>query len=131
VADYHDRFSAPLLSGRTPEQVARAAFEGTPLYGAIRLIHRHVLRFHLAPRHAAGHIGGWRIEESDDHLVRVSAHGALFNGRIEGRTQADVVTLTTTLDYRTRRARAVWSVIGPLHRFLAPRLLRRGAGSSR
>lgn len=74
---------------------------------------------------------GWTVAESTDdrvELVTASSYlrASLVASRDEGR-----VSLTTSLTYlRPAIARPVWLAVGPLHRLIAPVLLRRATRPS-
>ena len=132
-ADYADAFEIR-VSGpdeRTAEQWVRAGLEQAP--AAVRwlivAVHRHVLRLHLGPFGDGDHVLGWRIITDDPGVVRLDASGPLAAAMIMGRRLDPTrMQLTTSLSYRRPAlARAVWAFVGPLHRTIAPLLLRRAA----
>ena len=133
ASDYADAFelTIPEPDDRPVEHWMRAGLEGAP--AAVRtlivLVHRHVLRLRLGPPYDRGQVLGWRIAEADDVVVRLEASGTLADGVIIGRRiDAPGIRLTTALTYRRRAvAPVVWTVIGPLHRRIAPLLLERAA----
>lgn len=120
-ADYTDVFEVPLPQGdsRSAEETFRDAV-GWPGAGgdAVRWVHRHVLR-----------LGGWTIVRSARDEVVLAARGPLLCGELTLRRHDDRrAALTTRVHYRLPiAARAVWALVGPLHRIVAPRLMRRAA----
>jgi hypothetical protein len=68
------------------------------------------------------------VRSDDDEFV-LAADGPLMRGRLTLRREdARRATLTTRLHYRHKiAARAVWAVVGPLHRVVAPQLIERAA----
>ena len=130
--DYADCFEmrAAAPEERSMESLARAALEDVPLVlrGVILVAHRFILRFRLGPLSSAEHVLGWRIVTSaPDHVV-LEADGPLIRGVMVGRnTGPSVTVLRTFVMYRQPAARHVWSVVGVLHRRVAPYLLRRAA----
>lgn len=124
-ADYTDVFEVPLLQGdsRSAEETFRDAV-GRPGAGddAVRWVHRHVLR-----------LGGWTIVRSDRDEVVLATGGPLMDARLTLRREdGRRAVLTTRLHYRHKlAARAVWAVVGPLHRIVAPRLMARSARRGR
>lgn len=132
AADYADVFEVPIPAGdvRTAEQMFRDGLRDGPGGGAVLWIHRHVLRFRLGPISSPNHLIGWSIMRSDPDELVLATRGSLLRGeltlrRLDGRR----AVLTTRLHYRHRfAARAVWAVVGPLHRIVAPRLMERSAG---
>jgi hypothetical protein len=133
AADYSDVFEAPIPNGdlRTAEQSFRDAVGDEPGAGGnvIGWIHRHILGFRLGPYSSPDHIIGWPILRSDHDEIVLAAHGPLMHGQLTLRRQdGRRATLTTRLHYRRKiAAGAVWAMVGPLHRVLAPRLIERTA----
>jgi hypothetical protein len=131
ASDYTDVFEVPLVDGdvRTAEQMLRDALGDEAGAGPVLWIHRHILRFHLSPRSAPDHLIGWRIEHSDPDALVLTTSGPLMRGELTLRREdGRRASLTTRVHYRSKgAARAVWAVIGPLHRAVAPQLLRRAA----
>lgn len=132
-ANYIDAFeltpSTP--DHRTPEQIARAALEGTPFLvrNGIRLIHRHVLRFDLHPTESTDHVLGWRVLKSTEQEVLLRAEGPLMEGRLLlNRRGSRTLRLVTSLRFRRPGlSRSIWTLVGPIHRLAAPRLMERAA----
>lgn len=137
-ADYTDTFEARLLDGdlRTAEQAFRDALGNKPgaLGNLVFWVHRHILRLRLGPYTSPNHAIGWTIMRSDHDEIVLAADGPLMSGELTLRRQDDRrAVLTTRLHYhRKTAARAVWTLIGPVHRVIAPRLMehsaRRGLG---
>ena len=124
-AYYVDVFEVPLPQGdsRTAEDTFRDALGHQPGGGVVLWIHRHVLRFRLGPYSSPDHIIGWTIARSDHDELVLTARGPLMHGELTLRRQDDRAGLTTRVHYHRRfTARAVWAVVGPLHRAVAPRL---------
>jgi hypothetical protein len=136
AADYVDVFEVPIRSANSPtvEQALRDAVGQEPdALGAVVLwIHRHVLGFRLGPASSPEHIIGWSIMRSDNDQIVLAANGPLMHGELDLRRQdGRRAVLTTRLHYRHKfAARAVWLLVGPLHRAIAPRLLQRGVTPS-
>ena len=132
-ADYADAFEVRLseLDDRTAEEWIRAGLEGAPapLRWTIVSVHRYVLRFRLGPLSAPDRILGWRVAESTPEVVRLEAGSPLLRAVLVGRRTDDRATRLTTLLFFTRPTvmRAVWTLVGPLHRRIAPYLLARAA----
>ena len=132
--DYADAFEVVISveDQRTAEQWARAALDVglARIRPLVLLIHRRVLRFRLGPTDSATHILGWKLEESEQDLIRLTADGPLMHGVLLGRrTAPDRTELRTFLSYKKPRAAIVWRVIGPIHRLVARYLLRQTARS--
>jgi hypothetical protein len=136
AADYTDVFEVPLLDGdvRAAEQMLRDALGAAGSGGGMVLwIHRHVLRFRLGPYSSPDHVIGWPIVRSDHDEMVLTTSGPLMRGELTLRREdGRRATLTTRVHYgRKAAARMVWALVGPLHRIVAPRLMRRAARPSR
>ena len=135
TADYVDTFEVPLLDGdmRTAEQAFRDGLGRKPGVGArvVLWIHRHILRFRLGPFTSPEHVIGWTVVRSDPDEFVLAADGPLMRGRLTLRREdGSRAVLATRLQYRHQiAARAVWLVIGPLHRIVAPQLMQHTAQS--
>ncbi|CAM3255731.1 DUF2867 domain-containing protein [Mycobacterium colombiense] len=133
AADYVDVFEVPISAGdaRTAEQTFRDGLGDSPGAGGrlVSWIHRHVLRLRLGPARSSGHLIGWPIVRSDPDELVLAVGGPLMRGELTLRRQdGRRAVLTTRLHYRRRiAAPAAWALIGPLHRVVAPRLMRRSA----
>lgn len=134
-ADYTDVFEVPILHDdlRTAEQSLRDAVGDKPGAGGsvVLWVHHHILRFHLGRYSSPDHIIGWAITHSDHDEIVLTARGPLMHGQLTLRRQdGRRATLTTRLLYRHKIAAAtVWTVVGPLHRAVAPRLMERTAST--
>ncbi len=92
-------------------------------------IHRHILRFRLGPPSSPDHIIGWTDVRSDRDELALAADGPLMRGQLTLRREdGSRAVLTTRVRYHKRfAASAVWFVVGPVHRIVAPRLIQRSA----
>jgi len=137
AADYVDVFEVPIAAGdvRTAEQSFRDGLGDRPGMGGnlVLWIHRNVLRLRLGPSRSSGHLIGWPIVRSDPDELVLATRGPLMRGELTLRRQdGRRVVLTTRLLYRRRVAAwAVWALICPLHRVVAPQLMRRSARRGR
>jgi len=133
--DYADAFEIrpPAGDERTAEDWLRFGLEDAPLplRWTILVAHRFVLGFDLAPRSAPGNIMGWRIVTSVPELTHLQANSPLLRGDLVAqRDDPGQVTLSTYISFRRPRpAQLVWTVVGPLHRRIAPYLLERAAAA--
>jgi hypothetical protein len=130
--DYADAFEIPLAAtdGRSAEELVRAGLESVPrwLGAAVSIVHRHVLRFDLAPLSAPNHLLGWRIGDCEPDSIRLSATGPLLDGvLVAKRIPPSTAALETFVSYRRPVARVVWPAVAPIHRAVVPVLLRRAA----
>lgn len=131
AADYTDVFEVPIVRGdqRSAEQMLRDAVDGEAGGGMVLWIHRHVLRFRLGPYSSPDHLIGWPIQHSDPDEIVLTTSGPLMRGELTLRRQdGQRVALTTRVHYGHQvPARIAWAMVGPLHRAVAPRLMRRVA----
>ena len=130
--DYADAFEVrtDTPDARSAEQWARSALEHAPLAvrGIVVIAHRGVLRFRLGPLHSSDHVLGWRIRESDPDMIELAADGPLMSGLIVGRRTSPTTALIETFVFFHRKPAAmIWTLVGPLHRRIAPLLLKRAA----
>ena len=132
--DYADGFELLLdrPDGHTAEEWVRQGLEGSPapVRQLIRFVHGRLIRFDL---HAgADTVLGWQIAHSDPDVIHLHAEGPLLAANLVARrTSPTGASLRTFLAYRHAAAPVLWRVIGPLHRAIAPYLLRRAASSLR
>ncbi|HME79837.1 MAG TPA: hypothetical protein VKI00_30490 [Mycobacterium sp.] len=131
--DYVDTFEVPIVDGdlRTAEQAFRDGLGDKPGVGGnvVWWIHRHLLQFRLGPFSSPQHVIGWTIVRSGRDEIVLAADGPLMRGQLRlHREDGSRAVLTTSLRYRRKiAASAVWFVVGPLHRILAPQLMQRSA----
>lgn len=131
--DYADCFEVRLhrADTHTAEQWARACVTSSPgaVLALIRLVHGRIARFDLAADDA-DHLMGWRVTHSSQDAFQLQAGGPLLRAHIVARrTSPTTNRLTTSLLYERPAAARLWRVIGPLHRVIAPLLLRRAAAA--
>ncbi|OBA63927.1 hypothetical protein A5647_00240 [Mycobacterium sp. 1100029.7] len=134
ASDYTDVFEVPISRGdrRAAEQMFRDALRGGPGGGLVLWIHRHVLRFRLGPISSPDHVIGWPIVRSGPDELVLTTSGPLMRGELTLRREdGRRASLTTRVHYRHGGARAVWAVVGPMHRIVAPRLMERAATMTR
>jgi Protein of unknown function (DUF2867) len=135
-ADYADVFEAPILRGdvRTAEQALRDALGDKPAAGGTLVfwIHRHALRFRLGPYSSSEYVIGWQIMRSDHDEIVLATGGPLMRGQLTLRRQdGQRLMLATRLHYRHKIAgRTVWAMVGPVHRAVAPLLVKRIAAET-
>lgn len=132
--DYADAFEVDLHPSdtRSSEEFARDAIERAPwlVRTTVRVAHRSVLRIRLAAPGTPGHLMGWKVVRSAPDALQLEATSPLLGrGVIVGRRPEPTrASITTYLFYdRPRTGRALWTVVGPLHRLIAPYLLERAA----
>jgi hypothetical protein len=130
--DYADAFEIAIPAGdsRSAEQAFRDGLGAKPgVPGALVLwVHRHVLRFRLGPFAAPGYAVGWKIVHAEHEAVALQADGPLMGGTMILRRIDQTAVLTTYVAFhRHQSARAVWSVVGHIHRAVAPGLIEHSA----
>ena len=135
VFDYADAFEvdAARPDDRTAEQLARVALEQAP--AAVRVlvwrVHRHVLRGQQGPLGSPEHVFGFTIVHREPDAVVLHEASPLLDAHLVIRrrlpTRVSVATFLTF--HRPRVTRALWVVVGPLHRRVAPLLLERAAAT--
>ncbi|MEV0647545.1 hypothetical protein AB0I28_19990 [Phytomonospora sp. NPDC050363] len=121
--DYLDVFTltAPDPARWSPAEWARAAFEDVAGRGG-QFIWRALLALRL-DRRAPGDIAGWAVAGSGEGWIRLVAAGPLATGHLLVHVDGDEVSLATSLTYRNRVGRWVWSALAPVHRRVADGLL--------
>ncbi len=129
--DYTDSFTAQLATGdaRTPEQLARAVFEGAPRPARWFLLagFRFGLGLRLAYGRSAEHVLGWRIVDAGPRSLTLQASSWLLTSRLLLRIEASRVSQSTLVRYEKPIAALIWPPVALLHRQIVPRLLRRAA----
>jgi deazaflavin-dependent oxidoreductase (nitroreductase family) len=129
--DYTDAFEVTRRASdnRSPEQWARAMFEGAPMLVRWFLIFgwRVVLGLRLGPRPSAGHVLGWRIAAVDSGAIHLDAVSPLANAELVVRVTNSTVGFATNISYARRATRLLWAVVRPIHQWIVPYLLKRAA----
>ena len=134
--DYADSFTVGIDASdpRSSEEFARAALEEAPpaVRRTVSVAHRHVLRLRLGSPTSSEHLLGWRIAISEPDVIHLEAVSPLLGrGAIVGRRPEPTRVVVTTYLFFSRPAlgRAVWALVGPLHRRIAPVLLDHAAAA--
>lgn len=129
--DYSDFFEATVATtdGRTPEQWARAVFEGAPPPVRWFLVvgFRYGLGLRLGPRSSREHVLGWAIIDTESNSLTLESRSWLLTSRLVFQTESSRVTQSTFVRYDERIAAIVWPPVSILHRQIVPRLLRHAA----
>ena len=131
--DYADAFEIRVREpdARSAEHFVRAALEHAPgsVRRTIRSVHRYVLGLRPDPRSSPDHLLGWKIVTSEHDVFHLEAESAVLRGvLVLRRADPTCAVITTYLFYkRPATARALWRIIGPLHRRIAPYLMERAA----
>jgi hypothetical protein len=124
-ADYTDRFETPSSGSHTAEQWARAAFEGSSRGGSDtkQLVWRRVLQLRLGPLGVPDRVAGWQIVENAGGRLVLAAESWHLTARLVFEAEPDGASVTTRVTYRHLAGRAVWMVVGPIHRHAVPDIL--------
>jgi hypothetical protein len=132
--DYTVAFDAPLVAGdsRSPEQLARATFEGAPRPMRWFLVvgWRFALGLRLGPRSSPEYVLGWTIVARESDSVTLGLASWLFTARLVIRIAQSRVTHSTYVSYDRRIAAVIWPPVSVLHCQIVPRLLRRATRHS-
>ncbi|HEX3900083.1 MAG TPA: hypothetical protein VHW74_13000 [Mycobacteriales bacterium] len=130
-ADYDDQFVAPAskATDRSAEQWMRDSLEGAPvaLRKFVTIGWRLVLGFRP---HRDNAIFGWPIVAKTHEYVVLEQQSRLFHAALLLRTHDGEVTWATRVVYKTKTSKAVWAVVGILHRRISPYVLGRAARRS-
>jgi hypothetical protein len=130
IPSYADSFElrVPQPEHHSAEEWVRTGLEQPLLRRLIVLVHRHVLRFELGPQGDALHILGWRIVSSTADVLKLETGGPLMRAVIVARRTSPTTAIASTFVFYERPATAhLWRLVGPLHRRVAPYLLKRAA----
>jgi hypothetical protein len=129
--DYNDSFAAPraAVDDRTPEQWARAVFEGTPRPVRWFLVSgfRYGLGLKFGPRRSTEHVLGWAIIDRSPDFLTIESRSWFLTSRLVFRIETTCVTQSTYVRYDRRIAKIIWPPISILHRQIVPRILRHAA----
>jgi hypothetical protein len=131
--DYSDSFEAELApgDGRSPEQLARAVFEGVPRPVRWLLVagFRFGLGLRLAPRASSEHVLGWAIVAREPDAITVQAQSWFLTSRLVFRGHESRVTQATFVRYDRPIAAIIWLPVSIVHRQIVPRLVRHAAAA--
>ncbi|MFF7725203.1 DUF2867 domain-containing protein [Streptomyces sp. NPDC008001] len=124
--------TAPGAPSLTPEQWARAVFEGAPAPLRRLLVAgwSGVLGLGLGPRPSPGHVLGWLVSDSGAGSVTLDARSRLMAARNVVVTDGTRVVWTTLVRFERRTGGVLWGAAAPVHHAMVPRLLTRAARSA-
>ncbi len=132
-SDYASAFELPTPDAQslTPEQWARATFEGAPVLLRWLLVMGWtlVLGLRLGPRPSAGHVLGWLISDSGSDSITLESRSRLVATRNIVVVNDSNVVWVTFVRFNRRIARPVWAVAAPIHHMAIPYLLKRASRS--
>lgn len=128
-AHYTSAFELPTPTARswTPEQWARAVFEGAPLAlrGVLLTGWTAVLRLRLGPRPSPKHILGRPIAAADADSITVTARSRLITAHNIVLVRDASVVWTTVVRFERPITRPIWGAAAPIHHLTIPWLLQR------
>ncbi len=114
---------------RTPEQWARAVFEGAPtaLRGFVVFGWRRVLGLRLGPRPSQDHVLGWAVAGGDlvPGSTALTAESRFLRASNTVIVAPSTVTWVTLVHFSSAVARPLWTLARPIHRLTIPYLLAR------
>ena len=132
--NYTDCFEADRFPGddRSPEQWARAVFEGAPR--SVRLFLLAGFRFSLGLRFgrrpSPEHVLGWAIIERGADSVTVESQSWFLTSRLMFQVNKSSVSQATFVRYDRSIAAILWPLVAILHRQIVPRLVKRAAADT-
>jgi len=129
--DYSDSFVAEIATedDRSPEQLARAVFEGAPRPVRLFLVvgFRYGLGLKFGPRSSPEHVLGWAIIDREPDSITLESRSWMLTSRLVFRTEESQVSVSTFVRYDRPIAKVIWPPVSVLHCQIVPRLLRRAA----
>jgi|HubBroStandDraft_5_1064220.scaffolds.fasta_scaffold274621_2 hypothetical protein len=117
---------------RSPEQWARAIFEGAPraAHAFLEVGWKLGLLLQLGPRNSEEYVFGWKIETNNPEVIVFGVHSALVgNASFVLCLQDSQVVLANFVRFERRGAGAIWASVLPIHRRMVPYVLTRGAST--
>lgn len=128
-SDYASAFELPLGDRKflTPEQWARATFEGAPalLKALLTVGWKYGLGLRLGPLTSPNHVQGWLIASSGPDSITLEARSRLIVAQNIVVVSESAVVLVTFVHFTRRAGRVGWAVAAPIHTRVIPFLLRR------
>jgi len=126
---YASAFELPIGARRflTPEQWARATFEGAPALLGVLLATawRYGLGLRLGPRTSPDHVQGWLISNSGPGSITLETRSRLMVAHNIVAVSDSTVVLVTLVQFTRRAGRVLWAVATPVHNKVIPYLLGR------
>jgi hypothetical protein len=128
-SDYASAFELPLGDRKflTPEQWARATFEGAPtiLKAFMTAGWKYGLGLRLGPLTSPDHVQGWLIASSGPDSITLEARSRLIVAQNIVVVSESNVVLVTFVHFTRRVGRIGWAVAVPIHNRVIPFLLQR------
>jgi hypothetical protein len=125
--DYASAFEVAIVGAdaRSAEQWVRATFEGAPraLRRFVVVGWKYGLGFRLGPSSSPAHVLGWKIVTNTPDSIILELRSALMTAHKVLRVESSRILTTTFVRYERRTARALWSLVAPVHHRTEPYLL--------
>jgi hypothetical protein len=114
---------------RSPEQWARAAWEGAPrpVRWFLVVAWKAGLGLRLGPRPSPDHVLGWAKVSATPEVVVLESRSMFMSARNVVRIDASRVVWTTLVRFEKGPARALWSLAAPVHHRMIAYLLERAS----
>jgi hypothetical protein len=129
---YASAYEVPIGARKflTPEQWARATFEGAPalLRAFLATAWRYGLGLRLGPLTSPEHVSGWLISSSGPGSITLEARARFMVAQNIVAVSDSTVVLVTLVQFTRRAGRAQWALAAPVLNRVIPYLLGR-AGS--
>ncbi|RNF81257.1 DUF2867 domain-containing protein [Streptomyces botrytidirepellens] len=127
--DYVSAFELTAPRARTPEQWARATFEGAPALSRWFLVRGWTLGLglRLGPRTSPAHVLGWPLTDSGADSATLAARSRLVAARNVVVVDGARVVWVTSVRFHGPLGRVVWAVAAPVHHLAVPFLLGRAS----
>jgi Protein of unknown function (DUF2867) len=126
---YASAFALPIGARKflTPEQWARATFEGapSPLRVLLTTAWHYGLGLRLGAPASPDHVLGWVISSSAPDSITLEARSRLMVAQNIVAVSDSTVVVVTFVQFNRRAGRALWAVATPVHIKVIPFLLQR------
>jgi hypothetical protein len=127
--DYTDAFRVETARQFSPMELARNVFEQPhpPLPATLHFLWSKIVRLDLASRADRTRVLGWKVLTPSNDTVVLASDAPGMHVRLIGVVEPAAASWTTTIEYQKWYGRALFTILGPLHRTLAGYLLARAA----
>jgi hypothetical protein len=125
-ADYADCFEVAAADQRPADTWARGTLEGCPalLRGFVTFGWRYGLGLRLQRGQSPDHVAGWPVVRREPALVVLGVDARLLGrARLTFESSASSSTVSSHVEFDRLGARAIWAVVGLLHRRILPYML--------
>lgn len=126
--DYTDAFEADTAgtNARSPEQWARATFDGAPapMRWSLLVGWRAVLGLRLGPLRSPDHILGWHVHDRTASSIVLELRSWFLTCHLVFWTSDTRLVFSSSVRYGRKIGRVVWPLVSIIHRCAVPYLLR-------